>query len=107
MSNKTEGVLTGEIEKWGTWTYSGSVLNGLRHGNGKCTWSNGIVCEGEWINGEFVKGKMIGVNRCLIYEGDLYNELPHGKGKMTFADGRVFEGNWANGQPLPGLKLIS
>ena len=45
------------------------------------------------------KGKVIGKNG-IVYEGDVVNGIPHGRGKVTYADGRTKEGNWKNGKLL-------
>jgi len=43
------------------------------------------------------KGKVTGKNG-IVYEGDVVNGTPHGKGKVIYADGRIVEGNWNNGK---------
>jgi len=45
------------------------------------------------------KGKVTGKNG-IVYEGDLVNGTPHGRGKVTHADGKVIEGIWKNGKFL-------
>jgi len=45
------------------------------------------------------KGKITGKNG-IVYEGEIVNGIPHGKGKITSADGRTKEGNWENGKFL-------
>ena len=45
------------------------------------------------------KGKVTGKNG-VVYEGDVVNGIPHGKGKVTYADGRIIEGTWKNGKYL-------
>ena len=49
------------------------------------------------------KGKITGKDG-IVYEGDVVNGIPHGKGKVTLADGRTKEGIWKNGKFLEGLK---
>jgi ribosomal protein S20 len=49
------------------------------------------------------KGKITGKNG-IVYEGDVVNGIPHGKGKVTYADGRTIEGNWKNGKFLEMLE---
>eukprot|EP01083_Nonionella_stella_P209191 758538_1 len=53
-------------------TYSGELLNGKRHGQGKMVFPNGSVYTGNWSNGSH-----------------------HGFGKMRFASGRIDEGQWS------------
>jgi hypothetical protein len=72
-----EGVLTGRADDGSTWTYTGGVLNGLMHGKGKTTWSDGTVFEGDWVHGKL-----------------------QGKGKVTVADGSVYEGGFIDGRML-------
>ena len=43
LTGSTEGI---------QWTYTGSVLDGLRHGLGVTRQSNGLVLEGVWLNGK-------------------------------------------------------
>jgi len=45
------------------------------------------------------KGKVTGKNG-IVYEGDVVNGVPHGRGKVTHADGKVIEGTWKNGKFL-------
>jgi len=48
------------------------------------------------------KGKITDKNG-IVYEGDVVNGIPHGRGKITYADGRTKEGNWKNGKFLEVL----
>ncbi|MCL2244524.1 MAG: hypothetical protein FWC03_08680 [Treponema sp.] len=48
-------------------------------------------------------GKITGKNG-VLYEGEIVNGTPHGKGKITYADGRTIEGNWKNGKFLEALE---
>ena len=43
------------------------------------------------------KGKVAGKNG-VVYEGDVVNGVPHGRGQITYADGRTMEGTWKNGK---------
>jgi len=120
-----EGTLTGKTDDGTTWTYTGSILNGVKHGKGKVVWSDGDIYEGDWVNGnEHGKGKMVWANGDIyegdwvdgnptgkgksiyvsgkIYEGDFVEGNPVGKGKLTTADGDVFEGNFVDGNPTKG-----
>lgn len=56
--------------------------------------------EGEWRDGHFSRGKLIGDD--WYYEGDFdENSLPK-KGKSVTPQGQVFEGDFENGLPLKG-----
>mmetsp|Transcript_22538 Transcript_22538/g.34822 ORF Transcript_22538/g.34822 Transcript_22538/m.34822 type:complete len:83 (-) Transcript_22538:123-371(-) len=48
----------------------------MAHGEGKMTYADGDV-----------------------YEGELKNGMAHGEGKNTFANGSVYEGNWKDDKP--------
>lgn len=82
----SEGVYEGEVNE-----------DDERHGQGKMTYTNGNVYEGEWKddnrNG---KGKMTW-NDDNVYEGEWKDNKEHGKGKMTWNDGSVYEGEFKNG----------
>jgi len=117
---KNEDILTGKTDDGITWIYTGSILNVLRHGKGKCTWSDGRIYEGEWVNdkrtgkgkttfangdvyeGDYVDSKKQGKGKFTfnggIYEGDWVDDK-YSKGKMTFSDGNVYEGNFVDGKP--------
>ena len=49
--------------------YTGNMLNGKMHGNGKYTYNNGVVYEGRYNNGvKEGKGKYYGANGMLNSE---------------------------------------
>jgi hypothetical protein len=66
-----EGTLCGMSDAGIPFTYTGSFVDGLQHGQGKIVWANGEEYEGHWENGE-----------------------RHGQGKMTLTDGSVLDGMW-------------
>ena len=106
--------------RWDNREYSGEIVDGLPHGQGKMTWDNGAVYEGEWKHGAMHgQGRMI-MNDGTIYEGEWENNeqngygaiiwtdgvsytgylkdgLPHGQGTLTGPDGSIDEGIWENG----------
>ena len=53
--------------------YEGEVKNGVKHGQGTMTYSDGSKYEGKWKN-----------------------NLQHGQGTMTYSDGSKYEGKWKN-----------
>jgi len=95
MANtSSKGTLTGIMNNGATWTYTGGILNGKKHGKGKFVTSDGIVYEGDWVNDkQHGKGKFK-VPDGADYEGDYANGQMHGKGKLTFPDGSVYEGGF-------------
>ena len=95
--NNTATTLTGETDGL-TWTYTGGVRNGMRHGKGKCTWSDGDVYEGDWVDDkQNGKGKYT-YDDGDVYEGDWVDGKAHGKGKKTTTNGHVYEGDWYDGK---------
>ena len=55
--------------------YIGEVKNGMPHGKGRSSYSNGALYEGGWKDGR-----------------------RHGKRNFTFADGDVYKGKWKYGK---------
>jgi len=79
-------------------TYIGYTFNGKSNGNGKFTYNNGEVYEGDWVDGKRQgKGKFT-YKSGDVYEGDWVNNLKEGKGKYTFSNGEVYDGDWKNGK---------
>jgi hypothetical protein len=77
-------------------TFEGEELNG----QGKITFLNGPISEGEFKNGQMYKGKTTFPNG-TIEEGAFKNWQLH-KGKTTFSDGVIHEGEFKNGQIYKG-----
>mmetsp|Transcript_23897 Transcript_23897/g.52705 ORF Transcript_23897/g.52705 Transcript_23897/m.52705 type:complete len:228 (-) Transcript_23897:223-906(-) len=105
-------------------TYTGGMLNNLRHGEGTSNWENSTY-EGQWqadqLHGEGVQtwtdgrryegqfsqgrfhgnGKMCWTSRTgaqSVYEGQYVDDKKEGFGKFTWADGRSYEGQWSGGK---------
>ena len=61
--------------------YEGEYKNGQRNGKGKKYRKGDLICEGDFLNGEFCKGKgkkyFLGF---LVYEGEMKNGKENGKG---------------------------
>ena len=55
-------------------TYTGYLVDGIRHGQGTAVWDNGSVYTGTWEHG-----------------------IRHGQGHMTFNNGDVYDGQWQKG----------
>ena len=78
-------------------SYTGSLVNGARQGQGKVKYSNGSVYEGNWFNDQ-----CHGQGKCFYFDGSYYegswsNGSEHGEGKYTWVDGSYYEGSWSNG----------
>ena len=101
-SEDEQGLFNGQGKK----TYSnGDVYEGefkfiLPEGQGKKTYSNGDVYEGEFKNGvPEGQGKQTFLGGD-VYEGAFKNGYREGQGKYTFANGDVYyEGEWKNDDP--------
>ena len=78
--------------------YVGSFKNGLPHGKGTYTYSDGATYVGEFLNGK-ESGK--GIFNCWVhgatYDGDFYNGKKHGFGIYYYPNGDTYEGEWLNG----------
>ena len=74
--------------------YEGEFLNGLRHGLGKHSWSNGDVYIGNWVdNMRHGKGIMMYANKNM-YDGEWYENMKSGNGTMIYAIGEEYRGSW-------------
>ena len=77
--------------------YTGGWLNGLWHGRGKTTTSDGGWCENEFRN-----DMRDGPGICVYpdgswYKGGFKNDACHGNGSYTDASGKRITGYWENG----------
>eukprot|EP01114_Cavostelium_apophysatum_P014979 TRINITY_DN3999_c0_g2_i2.p1 TRINITY_DN3999_c0_g2~~TRINITY_DN3999_c0_g2_i2.p1 ORF type:complete len:442 (-),score=85.91 TRINITY_DN3999_c0_g2_i2:582-1907(-) len=78
--------------------YQGDMVNGVPHGYGSITFSNGNRFEGEWQHGlRRGFGKYFYSNGSK-YEGEVYDGHLHGKGTLTFANGNHYEGEFRQGK---------
>lgn len=98
--------------------YEGEVKDNKMHGQGKMTFTNGIIYEGTWENNVLKgicsmeltdgiyngtcnnsmrngKGKFISNDNSIIYDGEWKNNKKHGKGLYTTPN-FVYEGNYEN-----------
>ena len=55
--------------------YTGSYINGVKHGEGTFIYPDGSKYEGYWLN-----------------------DVRHGRGKYTYPNGDIYEGEWADNQ---------
>lgn len=103
---------------------TGQFEDGKRHGQGTCTFANGDVYSGQWIDGNIMgygkyffksekKFQMLfprnakyghygeikfAPNANLRYEGHWTNGTVNGRGKFYLLDGKSFEGTFAFGK---------
>ena len=95
---------TGTAKEWhvdetdadAAYVYTGTFENGIRTGQGECTWEEGTY-EGQWQN-----DKPNGQGTYILSDGDKYvGQLKdaewHGQGTMYYADGRKYVGQWKDG----------
>ena len=88
-----QGKLTFEDGK----VYEGEFQNDLWNGKGKCTYPNG-----DTFIGDCKMGKFDGSGKCFFsngdaYEGEYKNGSTDGLGKYFFANGNIYEGEFSNG----------
>jgi hypothetical protein len=73
---------------------TGEYQNNKRHGKGKDTDKAGNCYDGQFANGDFVRGKVFYSNDD-IYVGEFKDDMRHGVGRMIrFDDGAEYEGLW-------------
>jgi hypothetical protein len=74
--------------------YDGEWKNGLKSGQGLYTFTNGDVYDGEWKNGlKSGQGKFTYTNGD-VYDGECKDDIRNGIGLYTFANGHVYKGEW-------------
>jgi hypothetical protein len=108
------GGIPGLYHGQGKMTYvNGDVYEGQweadeRHGQGKRTYVNGDVYEGQWEADErHGQGKVVHVSGNAVYEGQYEADKMHGQGKRTYASGNVYEGQWEAGKRHGQGKITS
>ena len=50
----------GKMTEVGQWEYEGEWWRDVRHGEGVCTFANGEVCRGNWVNDRFEGAEQAG-----------------------------------------------
>lgn len=79
--------------------YAGQYKNGMRHGQGTFTFSNGMKYVGEFRNDKpNGRGTMTTPDGTEI-TGFFRDGVAHGKAKMNLPDGKKYEGDFKNGMP--------
>ena len=77
--------------------YNGEYKDGLYHGQGTYTHSNGDIFEGEWKEGKRHQGTYTHSNGDL-YEGDWKEGKRHGHGTYIESEGDKYVGGWKEGK---------
>lgn len=84
--------------------YQGFMQRGKRQGEGKCTWSDGTVSEGVYVNNTMRRGTVLDRNGNL-YTGEVKNGTADGMGEIRYKDGKRFEGLVRAGKPVKGTYI--
>lgn len=84
--------------------YQGYMQRGKRQGEGKCTWSDGSVSEGVYVNNTMRRGTVLYRNGNL-YTGEVKNGAADGMGEIRYTDGKRFEGLVRAGKPVKGTYI--
>jgi uncharacterized protein YjbI with pentapeptide repeats len=84
-------------------TYTGDLINGMRHGQGMLAWQ-----DGQKYVGDFVNGMPHGQGRLTWQDGQKYvgtymDGLRHGQGTYTFSNGRKYVGEWRRDHQWAGM----
>lgn len=94
------GAVSGQGKlKYDQGRYSGTLRNGLPHGQGYFEYGG----DGGWYEGEVRDGKRhgygihLGIDRSS-YEGQWQDDYRHGAGRASFALGGSYDGEWRNGK---------
>lgn len=88
------------IRECSTGSYEGQWEADTQHGRGKQIWTDGRTFEGDFVHGKFDGyGKMVWHTQkgLLVYEGQYKADLKHGSGKFAWGDGRIYDGEWNRG----------
>ena len=80
--------------------YEGEWYQNKRHGNGKLKNAEGaILVEGIWENNQIKNGNgKKSYENGDIYEGQSKDGEPHGVGVKTFVSGSIYKGDWKEGK---------
>ena len=75
--------------------YEGEVdgAGSTRAGQGRCTYANGDVYEGQWREDKRSGRGWVQFKDSSFYEGEFVADMMEGQGKYRFSHGDVFEGN--------------
>ncbi|MBC7918168.1 MAG: hypothetical protein H7Y28_10210 [Rhodoferax sp.] len=79
--------------------YDGDLKNGQRHGKGQFTWANGNRYNGDWVNDTPRGTGTLQFANGNLYEGEVVDGTPQGKGRMAYASGDSYVGQFHAGVP--------
>ena len=75
----------------------GTFHNGHLHGQGTCTWADGAKYIGNYEDGLRSGQGTMHYDNGSVYTGQWSNGSRNGQGKLTFTDGTYCEGAWVDG----------
>jgi len=78
-------------------SYKGQMSDGLKHGQGRFTYPNGDVYDGEWQQDQ-AHGLGVFTAKDLKYEGQWENDLKHGQAVEAWDDSSSYRGTYVEGQ---------
>lgn len=78
-------------------SYTGYVANYRMNGQGKLTFENGDVYEGDFVNGVFNGQGTFTAKTGWSYVGQFKNGQVDGQGKLTAKDKKVYQGTFKQG----------
>merc|ERR1719453_957578 len=87
---------------WLGWLGSSEHPPRIKHGFGKCTWSGGIVYEGQWDNNKR-HGQGVFSRPGVKYEGQFMDDKKHGVGTSTDRSGASITGVWKNDEQIGAI----
>lgn len=79
-------------------TYTGELVDGLMHGQGKLVWNSGRTYEGSWAGGQMDGWGVMTWEDGSWYEGEWKDGERNGQGTYTWSNGAVYRGQWAGGK---------
>eukprot|EP00635_Sarcinochrysidales_sp_CCMP3193_P004963 CAMPEP_0118899356 /NCGR_PEP_ID=MMETSP1166-20130328/5946_1 /TAXON_ID=1104430 /ORGANISM="Chrysoreinhardia sp, Strain CCMP3193" /LENGTH=824 /DNA_ID=CAMNT_0006838483 /DNA_START=1 /DNA_END=2475 /DNA_ORIENTATION=- len=88
---KPHGV--GELRYKSGAVYSGSFVEGLKHGDGTFDATDGSRFEGQWREDKVLKGTMRYADG-RVYDGEWQNGKRHGVGSCTYPNASRYNGEW-------------
>ena len=93
--------LSGTNKNGVQWEFFGQLsAKGIRHGCGKCVWSDGTTFSGEWKDGYMDGTGVLQFSSTDMYIGSMRLNASHGVGMLLQADGSVSSGIWKDGKFL-------
>lgn len=83
---------------YGGGSYTGYLVQGVKHGKGKWIREDGTVWEGTFHHGSFTGTGNYIYESGAVYNGQWVNGKLHGKGTMTWVDGNTYTGDFVEGK---------